>query len=58
MHFISLYNRMPKVMLIYRPNGRRGLRRHLKRLYEYNEAEAGLARSIQFRAFSYYPTPL
>jgi hypothetical protein len=35
-------NRMPKVMLNYRPNGRRQFARPLKRLLE--EAETGLLR--------------
>jgi len=56
MHFTSLYNRMPKVILNYRPNARRSFGIPLKGLYD--EVEAGLSRSIKFRAFSYYTTPL
>jgi len=40
-HVTRMYNRMPKIMLNYRPNGRRWLERSLKRLLE--EAETCLS---------------
>ena len=40
-------NRMPKIMLNYGPNGRRGIGRHLKRLLD--AAETSLSRSNSWR---------